>query len=352
MSLPLISILIPTYNRADWLATALQSAVEQETAGRFTLEVIVSDNDSSDHTRETVHEFAATTEVPVKYVHATRSGDAQARNAGLPHCEGDWIAFMDDDELAKADWLQKLLEVALQDHAQLVGGAVHLDLPPEEVNQLSLDVRRSLRERSPDTCQGGTRPFTEREVPGMGNLLIAREVLNHLVEFDETVVSSDYDFFVRARRAGFASWFAPEAIIYHRTPETRLSQEFIDWDSYRSGAMLAIFDEKYGGRRKLLKWMLLRAGQGALVTFPKWLRAKITGNTQLAVDVRIRGQRLAGYTRGFFTLIAPRWFSQHSLDERIDFLKGRLIGKNTPAPPEAVAKAFQEPAVQAQEVGV
>jgi len=329
MSLPLISILIPTYNRADWLGDALKTATEQETDGRFTFEVVVVDNDSPDNTRETIEGIAAHAAVPVKYIHSTRRGDAQARNAGLPHCEGDYLAFMDDDELAEPTWLKTLYDVAVSNDAQLVGGAVLLDLPRQEVVKLSLDVRRSLRERSPDTCLGETRPCDSREFPGTDNLFFTREVLTQLGEFDESCMSgtADYDFSVRAREAGFRCWFAPEAIVYHRTPANRLSQEFIDWESYRSGVMLAIYDEKYKSKLGLWKWLVLRTGQGVAVTLPKRIVATLTGDNHKSADARIRWKRLIGYFRGFLTLVAPRLFPLSELNERIHFLKGRQVGQ-------------------------
>ncbi|MEQ8210914.1 MAG: glycosyltransferase family A protein [Lacipirellulaceae bacterium] len=327
---PLISILMPTYNRADWLAEALRTAIAQESQGKFDFEVVVIDNNSPDHTRETIERIAADSPVPVKYIHSIPPGDAQTRNAGLPHCEGDWIAFMDDDELAEPTWLLNLYETATRNNAQLVGGAVLLDLPQEEVEKLSLDVRRSLRERSPATCEGIERPFVDREYPGTDNLFIAREVLEALGEFDTTVISgsADYDFSVRAREAGFRCWYSPEAIVRHRTPANRLTQEFIDWDSYRSGVMLAFYDNKFGGKFQVAKWLAARWGQGLLITLPRFFKAKLTGDQQTSDDVRIRWKRLAGFTRSALTLLAPIFFSSHSLQEQIDFARGREIGKS------------------------
>lgn len=353
MSHPFISILMPTYNRAQWLAEALRKAISQETKGKFDFEVVVIDNNSPDHTRETIEQIAAESPVPVKYVHSIPPGDAPTRNAGLPHCRGDWIAFMDDDELAEPTWLLHLFETATSNQAQLVGGAVLLDLPQEEVEKLSLDVRRSLRERSPATCDGHERPFEDREYPGTDNLFIAREVLEKLGEFNADVISgsSDYDFSVRARRAGFSCWFSPHAVVRHRTPANRLTQEFIDWDSYRSGVMLAFFDNKFDGKLAMLKWLVARWGQGLLVTLPRSLKAKLTGDQHAADDARIRWKRLAGFTRGALTLLAPWLFSNSSLQEQIDFARGREIGKPKSEPAKHLANKPAQPVVK-EEVAV
>lgn len=344
---------MPTFNRADWLAEALRTAIAQETNGEFEIELVVIDNNSPDHTRETIEQIASESPVPVKYIHSVPPGDAQTRNAGLPHCRGDWIAFMDDDELAEPTWLLNLLETATNNNAQLVGGAVLLDLPQVEVEKLSLDVRRSLRERSPATCQGSERPFGDREFPGTDNLFIAREVLEKLGQFDESVIkgTADYDFSVRAREAGFRCWYSPEAIVRHRTPANRLTQEFIDWDSYRSGVMLAFYDKKYGGKGLLAKRFIARWGQGLLVTLPKLIKAKGTGDHHAADDARIRWQRLAGFTRGSLSLLAPWLFSNSSLQEQIDFARGREIGKAQSEPNKHSANKPVKPVVS-EEVAV
>lgn len=349
---PLISILMPTFNRANWLAEALRTAIAQETQGKFDFEVVVIDNNSPDHTRETIEQIAAESPVPVKYVHSIPPGDAHTRNAGLPHCRGDWIAFMDDDELAEPTWLLNLFNTATQNDAQLVGGAVLLNLPQAEVEQLSLDVRRSLRERSSATCLGETRPCTDREFPGTDNLFIAREVLDKLVKFDTTCMdgTADYDFSVRAREAGFACWYTPDAVVRHRTPANRLTQEFIDWESYRSGVMLAIYDKKYKGISGLWKWFFLRTGQGLFVSLPRKLLAAITGNQHQADDAQIRVKRLLGYWRGFITLLAPQRFPMQTLNERIHFLKGRQVGVSKSQADKYDSVAGEAQAAKNQEV--
>ncbi|MCA9258222.1 MAG: glycosyltransferase family 2 protein, partial [Planctomycetales bacterium] len=313
---------------------ALATALAQETGDQFAIEAVICDNDSPDDTRETVERLAASSPWPVKYVHVTRRGDAQARNGGLPHCEGDWIAFMDDDELARPDWLLQLYRTATRQKADLVGGGVELDMPAARVVELGLDVRRSLRERSEATCGPGLepRPFSDREFPGTDNLLISRKVLETLGEFDEAVMSgtADYDFSIRARRAGFSCWYVPAAIVRHRTPANRLTDEFIGWESLRSGVMLAQYDRKYKGLAATTAWLAMRMAQGTLVSVPKWALAKATGNAAELADRRIRLLRLQGYAKSYLCEALPWLFSRQRLYDRLDFIKGRQIGKSQP----------------------
>lgn len=333
MKLPLITILIPTYNRASWLAEALASVLGQHTNGEFTTEVVVVDNNSTDETVQVVEHVARSSSTPVHYVLAEEPGCGQARNAGLERGHGDWVAFLDDDEIAEPHWLYHLWRAAQDHNAEQVGGAVHLLLSDEELARLSIDVRRSLRERTSATVDGGSRHFGPREYPGTDNMLVSAHLLERLNNFDPTVVSgtanSDYDFSIRARRAGARCWFAPAAKVWHRAPANRQTQEFIDWESYRSGVMLAYFDKRYGGNLALIRWAVSRVGQGVLVSAPKALWGRCTRNQKQQADARIRWKRLQGYLAGFLPFLLPGWFSTESVYREVNFAKGRILGQST-----------------------
>ena len=68
MKTPLISVIIPTYNRSEMLSDALESLIHQENSGDFSYEIIVVDNASTDSTKTVVEQAAAKAPVPVRYV--------------------------------------------------------------------------------------------------------------------------------------------------------------------------------------------------------------------------------------------------------------------------------------------
>ena len=89
----MISVIIPTHNKASILQTTLQRLVKQSYAE---LEIIVIDDGCSDETREIVQKF----NYNIKYVqHHKQQGTISARNTGLKHATGSLIAFLDDDDL-------------------------------------------------------------------------------------------------------------------------------------------------------------------------------------------------------------------------------------------------------------
>ncbi len=83
---PKISVVIPTWNRADWLPEAIRSA-----AGFH--EVLVVDDGSTDHTAERIREFPN-----VQWHFAPHRGPAAARNLGIAHASGDFVWFLDSDD--------------------------------------------------------------------------------------------------------------------------------------------------------------------------------------------------------------------------------------------------------------
>lgn len=101
-----VSVIVPAYNREAFLGEALESLAAQKEAGD--LEVIVVDDGSADGTGERVREFReAHPELPVHYIFQEHAGISAARNRGILEAKGDWIAFLDSDDLWHPEKLKK-----------------------------------------------------------------------------------------------------------------------------------------------------------------------------------------------------------------------------------------------------
>jgi glycosyltransferase involved in cell wall biosynthesis len=99
--MPGISVIIPTYNRAQFLPQALDSVLEQTFQD---LEIIVIDDCSTDHTPDVLRPYQS--RIVYSRVPENR-GVAYARNLGLQRAQGDYIAFLDSDDFWKSEKLQK-----------------------------------------------------------------------------------------------------------------------------------------------------------------------------------------------------------------------------------------------------
>jgi len=93
-----VSVVIPTYNRADRLPAAIRSVLDQSLPPA---EIIVVDDGSTDETPSLVSTFPG-----VRYIRQENQGVSQARNHGISVSENDWIAFLDSDD----EWLPSKLE--------------------------------------------------------------------------------------------------------------------------------------------------------------------------------------------------------------------------------------------------
>jgi glycosyltransferase involved in cell wall biosynthesis len=96
---PRITVVIPCYNAASFLQATIESAVRQSHAP---FEVLVIDDGSTDQSAAIAGSFG----LPVRVISQTNQGESIARNCGIDEAKGDWIAFLDSDDL----WLPNKLE--------------------------------------------------------------------------------------------------------------------------------------------------------------------------------------------------------------------------------------------------
>lgn len=99
---PLVSIIIPTFNRADKLPDAIESALNQTYKN---IQVIVVDDGSTDNTVEVIKKYPQ-----VEYHYKKNGGQASARNEGLKNAKGPILASLDSDDIWYPDYLQKSVE--------------------------------------------------------------------------------------------------------------------------------------------------------------------------------------------------------------------------------------------------
>jgi glycosyltransferase involved in cell wall biosynthesis len=109
----MISIIIPTYNRAHLIARAIESVQNQHFKK---WELIIVDDGSTDDTEPLVRSFQ--TDDRIKYLLKKNSGAADSRNVGVAKCSYEWITFLDSDDEAKPEWLATFVEEILH------GGAI------------------------------------------------------------------------------------------------------------------------------------------------------------------------------------------------------------------------------------
>lgn len=104
---PIVSVIIPTYNRAHLIGRAIQSVLNQTYQN---LEIIVVDDGSTDNTGEVIKKFQEHDKRIIYIKHEKNKGGSAARNTGIKAARGEYIAFQDSDD----EWLPEKLEKQME----------------------------------------------------------------------------------------------------------------------------------------------------------------------------------------------------------------------------------------------
>lgn len=118
-----LSVVVSTYNRGDVLARAIESLLAQDVdPSRY--EIVVVDNNSTDHTRQVVESFRSKAPC-LSYVFEPRQGTSYGRNTGILTASAGLIAFTDDDVRVPTDWVSVILTVfSVHPEVSCIGGKV------------------------------------------------------------------------------------------------------------------------------------------------------------------------------------------------------------------------------------
>lgn len=119
---PRVSVVIPTYNRCDYIKESLDSVLSQIFSG---FEVIVVDDGSTDGTEEIIRPYLNR----IRYLRQENRGAAVARNVGVRNAEGAYVAFMDSDDLSAPGHLQILHDFLERNphYAMVIGNGAYLE---------------------------------------------------------------------------------------------------------------------------------------------------------------------------------------------------------------------------------
>ena len=219
---PHITVCVCTYKRPQLLLLLLRSLAQQRTAGKFTYSVVVVDNDRSMSAREIAEDFAASSGFRVTYDCEPEQNIARARNRGLTHVKGEFVAFFDDDQLATEGWLLTLLEYCERSKADGILGPVKPKFevpPPAWVTKGKFCERPSYRTGFEiDWRKGRT-----------GNVLLRTRIFPSDGEvFHPTFLTGeDQDFFRRMIEKGHRFLWCEEAVAYEIVPPRRWQRRFM-----------------------------------------------------------------------------------------------------------------------------
>jgi succinoglycan biosynthesis protein ExoM len=227
-----ISVCVCTYKRPHLLQRLLNELGDQETQGRFTYSIVVADNDQLRSAQSVVAEFAAAASVPIKYCVEPRQSIALARNKAVENAEGDFVAFIDDDEFPEPEWLLSLCKTCEEHEVDGVLGPVkrHFDEKPPAW------IMKSKFYERPEYPTGYVLAWRQGR---SGNLLVRREMFSGEPQpFNpEFRTGEDQDFLRRMMDKGRAFVWCNEAVVYEVVPPVRWQRTFLLKRALLRGAM-------------------------------------------------------------------------------------------------------------------
>jgi glycosyltransferase involved in cell wall biosynthesis len=221
--MPVVSIVLPTYNRTDDLGRAIGSVLDQRFAN---FELVVVDDGSSENTRAVLERFD---DERIEYIeHGINRGGSAARNTGIEASSGEYIAFLDDDDAWLPDKLGRQIEELEARPEEWVG--VYCDF--EVVRHgVSSRLRESIAAVLPVEIpshrpEGGTELLPtvlmgKFPLGGTSTLLVRRTAIDRLGRFDPTFQRhQDWELLVRLLRIGKIACVDEELVVKHESNQS------------------------------------------------------------------------------------------------------------------------------------
>jgi glycosyltransferase involved in cell wall biosynthesis len=200
---PKISVVIPAYNAERYLREALESVLAQHYPA---LEILVIDDGSADGTAGIAQSIPS-----VRYVRQENAGAAAARNHGVRLAEGEWIAFLDADDLwaeEKLGWQSQVLREKLG--IDIVLGLVEQFISPE------LDAKAAARIQCPPGSQPGYLTSA---------MLLRKASFERVGGFDTKLSVGEFiDWYSRAEEKGLRTEMLPQVVFRRRLHATNQGQ--------------------------------------------------------------------------------------------------------------------------------
>jgi glycosyltransferase involved in cell wall biosynthesis len=174
----LVSVIIPAYNIEDYIGRCLDSVLSQTYKN---LEIIGIDDGSSDRTGEILDNYAKK-DRRIKVIHKENGGVSSARNKGIEAAEGDYIGFIDGDDLIEPEMYKTLVDLLEEENADISHCGYQMVFPDR------IDYYHNTGKKKIQTTEEGLKDLLSGEMiePGLVNKLYKKELIKNC-RLDETI---------------------------------------------------------------------------------------------------------------------------------------------------------------------
>jgi glucosyl-dolichyl phosphate glucuronosyltransferase len=259
---PILTVAIPTYNRAELLATALRSLAEQDApAGEW--RVLAVDNNCTDKTAAQVRTLA--TKWPwLSLVSEPRQGLSHARNCALACCPSGWLLFVDDECTFPPGYIARALRIISERRPLVFGGPIYpwYQKPPPawfrpEYGSFSLPNETGRSSRI--FLSGGNIGFEVAALRAVGGFNPSLGMIGGSVGFGE---ETDAEERILQRYGPDAVWFDPEFVNFH----------LVRPEKYQWNSLIREHFQRGGARAHVARLLASKPADGGAAPAPDCLK--------------------------------------------------------------------------------
>jgi glycosyltransferase involved in cell wall biosynthesis len=290
---PLVSILIPAYNSEEWIVDTIRSAIAQTWERK---EIIVVDDGSKDRTADVARRFSSK---QLAVVSIANGGAAAARNHALRLSQGDYIQWLDADDLLAPDKIERQLAAlpeADTTRILLSSSWAYFNFRPHRARFIPTSLWHDL---SP--VEWLLRKMRENLHMQTATWLTSRELAEAAGAWDTRLLSDDDgEYFCRVLLASQGTRFVPDAKLFYRiTPSNRLS--YIGASDRKKEALLVSMKLHVQYLRSLEDSDRVR--KACLTYMQNWLEHFYPERLDIIAEL----QGLAGELQGHLEMPRLRW---------------------------------------------
>lgn len=213
---PLISVIIPVYNRANYLPDCLESLLAQNYSN---LQIILIDDGSTDESPALCRHYAAR-DSRIIFLQGAHGGVSAARNLGLDAATGDYVYFLDSDDAVHPTLLQTLLS-AMEQHKAPLGCTLLSNVPDEQWDWVQSVMAKTPPEVQPqfrdhDTTMAHVFRLVNPIFGLIGSVMMARELIGATRFREDLYIGEDFYFIYENLIKGASSVVIPQRLYFCR----------------------------------------------------------------------------------------------------------------------------------------